>query len=271
MKKIKISKSIACYNSHKYNSWWKLKDFIDWEELIKLVKKVEKSIDSACVFVLWGDWTILKSIRQTYEKKIPILGINFWTKWFLLNSLEDINKCTNFEKVYYPLIECTISTKKEIISRIAFNEIDIRADTWKVLDLEIILKKKWEKNLNLSLKWDWFIYSTPAGTTGYNYSLGWPIIPHSLEAFVLTPKAPLFPRNFRSIVLEQDRVVIIKNINRLSDIKIICDWSDFYSTKDEEIIITLKKSEDNALFLFPENSKNTLKNKIFLEQWFEIK
>jgi len=270
MKKIKISNSIICYNSHKYNTWWKLRDFIDWKELVKLVEKVEKSIDSACVFVLWWDWTILKSIRQTYEKKIPVLGINFWTKGFLLTNLEDINKCTKFITVDYPLIECTISTKSESISRIAFNEIDIRADTWKVLDLDILLKKSWEKDLKLSLKWDWFIYSTPAWTTGYNYSLGWPIIPHSLDAFVLTPKAPLYPRNFRSIVLEQDREVIIKNINRLSDIKIICDWSDFFNTKDEEITITLKKSKKNVKFLFPEDSKNTLKDKIFLEQWFEI-
>jgi len=270
MNKIKISKSEIFYNSHKYNAWWKLRDYIDWKELEDLVKKVEKSINSACIFVLWWDWTILKTIRQVYDKNIPILGINFGTKWFLLNNLEDINKCTKFIKINYPLIKCTIKTKKEIISRIAFNEIDIRADTWKVLDLEIVLEKKWEKNLNLLLKWDWFIYSTPAWTTWYNYSLGWPIIPHSLGAFVLTPKAPLFPRNFRPIVLEQTRKLIIKNINRLSDIKIICDWSDFFNTKDEEIEIILEKSQKSIDFLFPEDSKNNLKNKIFIEQGFEI-
>lgn len=270
MQKIQISKSTVFYNSHKYKNPWKLKDFIDWDELEKIIKKVEKNINSACVFVLWGDGTILKTIRQVYEKDLPILWINFGTKGFLLNNLEDIIKCIKFIKIEYPLIECTISTDKEIISRIAFNEIDIRADTGKVLDLEIILKKDWEKNLNLSLKWDWFIYSTPAWTTGYNYSLWWPIIPHSLKSFVLTPKAPLSPRNFRSIVLEQDREVIIKNINRLSDIKIICDWSDFFDTKDEEITITLKKSEKTINFLFPEDSKNILKDKIFLEQGFTL-
>jgi len=267
---MKISQSIVCYNSHKYNIWWKLKDFIDSEELIKLVKKVELNVQSACIFVLWWDWTILKAIKQNYEKELPVLGINFGTKWFLLTNLEDINESTEFEIVKYPLIECTISIKSEIISRVAFNEVDIRADTGKVLDLNILLKKNWEKTLKVNLKWDWLIYSTPAGTTGYNYSLGWPIIPHWLNAFVLTPKAPLFPRNFRSIVLEQDREVIIKNINRLSDIKVICDWSEFFETKDEEIIITIKKSKKNIKFLFPKNSKNTLKNKIFLEQGFEI-
>jgi hypothetical protein len=53
--------------------------------------------------------------------------------------------------------------------------------------------------------------------------------------------------------------------------KVICDWSDFFKTKNEEITIILKKSEENVVFLFPENSKNTLKDKIFLEQGFEIK
>jgi len=270
MKKIKISKSFVFYNSHKYNSGGKLKDYIDSAELEKLVEKVEKSINSACFFVLWWDWTILKTIRQVYEKNLPILGINFWTKWFLLNSLDEINKNNNFLSVQYPLIKCTISTEKEIISRVAFNEIDIRADTWKVIDLEIILKKISGKNLKLSLKWDWFIYSTPAWTTGYNYSLGWPIIPHWLDVFVLTPKAALLPRNFRSIVLEQDREVVVKNVWRLSDIKIIWDWSDFFETKDEEITITLQKDGKYINFLFPQNSKNTLADKIFLEQWFKI-
>ena len=270
MKKIKISKSIVCYNSHKYNIWWELKEYIDSDKLKTLVEKVEKSINSACIFVLWGDWTILKSIRQTYEKNLPILGINFWTKGFLLNSIEDIDKNNSFLSVQYPLIECTIKTKKECFSRIAFNEIDIRADTWKVLDLDIFLEKENEKNLKVNLKWDGFIFSTPAGSTGYNYSLWWPIIPHWLETFVLTPKAPLSPRNFRSIVLEQDREVIVKNVWRLSDIKIICDWSEFFETNDEEIKIFLKKSKDYITFLFPENSKSILKDKIFLEQWFEF-
>ena len=270
MEKINISKSIVCYNSHKYNAWWKLKEYIDSWELEKLINKVELSVQTWCVFVLWGDWTILKSIKQNYEKSLPILGINFWTKWFLLNTLEEIDKSTKFIKINYPLIECTVKTNKDKFSRVAFNEIDIRADTWKVLDFEIILNKKWEKKLKLLLKWDWFIYSTPAWTTGYNYSLGWPIIPHSLESFVFTPKAPLYPRNFRSIVLEQDREVIIKNIWRLSDIKIICDWSDFFETKDEQIEISLIKSKEFITFLFPENSKSILKDKIFLEQWFEF-
>ena len=270
MKKIKISKSIVCYNSHKYNIWWELKKYIDSGKIEKLVEKVEKSIKSSCIFVLWWDWTILKSIRQTFERELPILGINFWIKGFLLNNLDDIDECTKFISVQYPLIECAINTKKECFSRIAFNEVDIRADTWKVLDLEVILNKIGEKNLKLSLKWDWLIYSTPAWTTGYNYSLGWPIIPHWLDSFVLTPKAPLFPRNFRSIVLEQDREVIVKNVWRLSDIKVICDGSDFFETKDEEITISFKKSEDYITFLFPENSKSILKDKIFLEQWFEF-
>jgi len=270
MEKITISKSKVFYNSVKYKLWWKLKDYVDSDKLEKLVNKVEKSIDSACFFVLWWDWTILKTIRKTYDKNIPIIGINFWTKWFLLNDLEDINTNNKFLNVQYPLIECIIKKENEEINRIAFNEVDIRADTWKVLDLDIILRKKWEKDFNLSLKWDWLIYSTPAWTTGYNYSLWWPIIPHLLDAFVLTPKAPLFPRNFRSIVLEQDRELIIKNINRLSDLKIICDWSNFFTTKDEQIIITLKKSKNYIQLLFPEESKNTLKDKIFLEQWFKI-
>ncbi|MDQ7009263.1 MAG: NAD(+)/NADH kinase [Candidatus Gracilibacteria bacterium] len=270
MKKIKISKSLVFYNSHKYNAGGKLKDFIDGTEIEKLIKKVEENIESEFILVLGGDGTILKTIRQAYEKQLPVLGINFGTKGFLLTKIEEIIECTNFETIKYPLIECTISTKKEIISRIAFNEVDIRADTGKVLDLDVFLEKKGENKLKVNLKGDGLIISTPAGTTGYNYSLGGPIIPHLLKSFVLTPKAALSPRNFRSIVLEEDREVIVRNVGRLSDLKVICDGSDFFFTKDEEIEISIKKSNFSIKLLFPENSKNTLKDKIFLEQGFDI-
>jgi hypothetical protein len=58
-----------------------------------------------------------------------------------LSDLDEINKSTNFISVEYPLIECTIKIKDKEIKRIAFNEVDIRADTGKVLNLDIFLKK----------------------------------------------------------------------------------------------------------------------------------
>lgn len=270
MKKIKISKSLVFYNSHKYNSWWKLKDFIDGKEIVDIIGNIEKKYKNWIIVVVWWDWTILKTINGFYKDEKPILGLNFWTKWFLLNKLEDIINCTEFVEVEYPLIKCTILNNWNKISRIAFNEVDIRADTWKVLNLNLFLQKSGEKDLKLNLKWDGFIFSTPAWTTGYNYSLWGPIIPHSLDAFVLTPKAPLFPRNFRSIVLEYDREIKVNNTWRLSDLKIICDWSDFFNTKDEEISVSLKKSKYSVKLFFPQKWNNSLKEKIFLEQWFKL-
>jgi len=265
MQKLEISKSIVYYNSHKFKAWGDLRKFINSWKLFALVIKIERATDAWNIIVLWWDWTLLKAIKDSYWENKPVLWVNFWTKWFLLHSLKDIDNNFEFEELEYPLLDCEVKVWEKVLHQIAFNEIDFRANTGKIIDLDISL----DNNLKTNLKWDGFVFSTPAWSTGYNFSLWWPILPHSVNSFVLTPKAPWLPRCFKSVMINDEKTVIIKNVWRLSDIKIVCDWTDFFETKDEEIIVTIKKAEKGITLLVPKDLKIPWEDKIFLEQGFE--
>ncbi len=264
-----ISLSTLYYNSAKYNTGWTLTDYINSWADEALVTKLESLIPEWCIIVLWWDGTLLKVIKEVHTQNRPILWVNFGTKWFLLHSIHAIDMSTDFHIQQYPLLECAVSYWDTHMKSIAFNEIDLRANTGKIIELDISISgKNNAQSLSTNLKWDGFVFSTPAGSTGYNFSLGWPIIPHELKTFVLTPKAPWLPRYFKSVLINDSKTVTIKNTWRLSDIKIICDGTDFVEVKDKEITVTIKKSALSADLLIPNNSAIAWEDTIFLEQNF---
>ena len=83
------------------------------------------------------------------------------------------------------------------------NEIDIRSGNGKMISLDVSLSHKHA----MSIEGDGIIISTPAGSTGYNSSLGGPIIPHTLNAFVITPKAPWKPRRQTPILINDAETI----------------------------------------------------------------
>lgn len=264
MKTITQNKSIICYNKSKYNDSEEIENYLNSEKFKNLREKVEQNYSDQIIFVLGWDWTMLKAIRENFKEKKIFLWINFWNKWFLLNKREEVEESKFFEEIIYPLIKCKVKCENEVFKTVAFNEVDFRADTWKIIDLDLEIDETYKTNL----KWDWFLYCTPFGSTWYNFSLNWPIIPHSLESFVLTPKAPWLPRCFKSVIINDKKTLKIKNTWRLSDIKIICDWTDFFEVKNKNIEVELKKSKNYVSFLIPKWSKQKWTDKILLEQGF---
>ncbi|MCD5380415.1 NAD(+)/NADH kinase [Candidatus Gracilibacteria bacterium] len=282
MEKLEISKSLVYYNSHKFNAGGELRQYINSGKLFALVVKIERAINSGSVIVLGGDGTMLKAIKDSASLELPFLGVNFGTKGFLLHALKEVENNFDFDIYDYPLLDCEVKVGDKIMNQIAFNEIDFRANTGKIIDLDIEITNvsplltspqgrgiAQQGGLKTNLKGDGFVFSTPAGSTGYNFSLGGPIIPHSQKSFVLTAKAPWLPRCFRPVIIDDKKTLTIKNIGRLSDIKIVCDGTDFFKTKDEEVIVTISKAETGIKLLVPEKTKIAWEDKIFLEQGFQ--
>ncbi len=264
-----ISKSTLYFNRRKYELWWELTNYIDTWNIDTLIQKLETQYSDWVVCVLWWDWTLLKVIQEVHSWSRPILWMNFGTKWFLLHAIDEIEDSETFILANYPLLESEVTIWAEKKQSFSFNEIDIRANTGKIIELDICISwsDNW-KSICTNLKWDGLVFSTPAWSTGYNFSLGGPIIPHELRTFVLTPKAPWLPRYFKSVLINNTKKVTIKNTWRLSDIKIVCDGSDFLEIKDEEITIEIKKSDSEIQLLIPEKQSIAWKDKIFLEQNF---
>lgn len=108
---------------------------------------------------------------------------------------------------------------------IAVNEIDIRSGNWKMISLDISLTKK----QSINIEWDWILISTPAWSTGVTIVLLVDsIIPHTLNAFVMTPKAPWKPKYKLQLLMRDDEIIEIKNVWRQNMAEIYFDSVEFF-------------------------------------------
>lgn len=250
------------YEEYKYNENKELRDFIKDEEIEKLIEIVWEKV----IFVLGWDGTMLSAISKNLDSGLPFLGINFWNKWFLLNDKKAVKKAKSFITREYPLLECNLEIAWENHSFYAFNEIDIRSANGRIITLEIVIG--WNKFIHIA--WDGVVISTPAWSTGYNSSLGWPIIPHQIDAFVITPKAPWKPKGQGPILIPQNELVQIKNIGRQNALEIYGDSNQILTSEEHTISLSVKKSEKKVAFLIAKNYIEAWDAKVMQEQGFNV-
>lgn len=258
MKQIEFNKSIICYDDYNIDKNQNLNDFLNSDLLKELINNFKEKI----IVVLGWDGTMLRAIKENFDKNMPFLWINFWHKWFLLNSKDSINPNTDFVERKYPLLEIELETNWITKKAIAVNEIDIRSGNWKMVSLDISLTKK----QSINIEWDGILISTPAWSTWYNSSLGWPIIPHTLNAFVITPKAPWKPKLQAPILMRDDEIIEIKNVWRQNMTEIYFDSVEFF--KSNEFNLKVQKYKENIRLLICENYLDTWDNKVLSEQGF---
>ena len=261
MKTIKLHNQTVCFDSYNFESKTELKSFLE----SKKIKTILENMKQEVIMVLGWDGTILRAIRKHYKQEKAFLPINFWTKWFLLNDKNYISKSSEFISREYPLINCKVKTKNKIFKNIAFNEVVIKETDCKMIDLDISVNEK----QFLNLQWDWLLISTPAGSTGYNSSLYWPILPHTSQSFILTPKAAWIPKRQSSVIFENKNNIKVSNQNRLNPIWIYADGQEIYKTNGEMINIEIKKSKYKIELLIAKNYEGIWDNKVLQEQWFD--
>ena len=245
------------YNKIKYEQNPKLRDFLDDDESESFFSKLDKDT----IVVLGWDWSMLEAVHSYNSEWKTFLWINFWNKWFLMNDKSILDKDTNFSKLTYPLLECEVWWTKELV----LNEIDISSCFWRMVDLNISLKD----NHSIDLMWDWLIISTPIWSSWYNLSLWWPITPHSLKSFILTPKAPWKPTKQSPIMLEDSEELYIKSNNNSSSIDIYIDWVLFKKIRNFEEEIKIKKSKKIVKMLFDYSKESFPYFKVLEEQGFK--
>lgn len=249
--------SFIYYEEFKYNTNFKLKEFIDKS----LYKEIIDNININLVLVLWWDWTMLWALKKLMFDWLPFLWINFWTKWFLLNDNIPKNNL-KYNILDYPIFELEVENNKFY----CFNEFDIRSSDWKILTLDISINNcTW-----ISISWDGIIVSTPLWSTGYNSSLWWPIIPHNLNAYVLTPKAAWKPKWQQPILLNDKEILTINNSWRINAFEIFSDGKTIFKS-DSKTSFTIKKSFKKINFIVFDEYLDTWDLKVFFEQWFQRK
>lgn len=158
-----------------------------------------------CVLVLGGDGTLLQAARDLVDRSIPLLGINMGTLGYLAeidrkNIFPALDKLIGGEYTVEHRMMLTgtaFHQSRRMLADIALNDIVIsRNGQLRVVDFNVYVDGAFLSSYTA----DGIIISTPTGSTGYNLSVGGPIVAPEASLILLTAIAP-HTLNSRPIVL----------------------------------------------------------------------
>lgn len=174
-----------------------------------------------------GDGTFLRTARWVGDKEIPILGINTGHLGYLADITVDemIGAVDDLKNGLYKietrsLIEVTSSRKEAIIDwNYALNEVAIlKQDTSSMIS---IATKVNDVDLATYLG-DGLIISTPTGSTGYNLSVGGPIVEPTAPNWIISPIAA-HSLTMRPLVVGDSHELTITTTSRATNYRVSLD------------------------------------------------
>jgi len=160
-----------------------------WEELLALGVKEDYENPDA-ILAPGGDGWILRTERDYYKSGIPIIGIGFGTRNFLLNrTLRDPKKLVDAlernEWVGFEMqgMQVYMETGGNTLEGIAFNDVYIKStDPTGVVYLQLDTVEYPNKKVD----GDGIIIATPQGSTAYNRTAGGTILPLGSKQWTVT-------------------------------------------------------------------------------------
>lgn len=170
---------------------------------------VEGPLSCDYLIVLGGDGTILASIHSLEEPETPVLAISYGRGGYLSDATPDeANRAVrslllgNYSLERFMRLD--ISVDGEPISD-AVNEAYVsNSSPGKVVEFDLEVERLRLQNVVA----DGMVFSTPVGSTGYNTSLGGPLVDEELELIIATPVAPI--TNIRPMVFSAHRMIFMR-------------------------------------------------------------
>lgn len=217
-------------------------------------------LNSDILVVLGGDGTILRAIRMSMPRKVPILGIHMGYLGFLTEVTEDevIKALEDMKTGRYVLDERTMLDVRllrgdtVVASQHVLNDMVINKGALaRIIDMEV-----WTNDVFITSYWaDGLIISTPTGSTAYNLAAGGPIVHPHVSAVVLNPICPHVLSN-RSIVLpdSQEVTIVVKSGKASDNIYLTLDGQKGYPLLAEDRIRVRRGSLKAVMVRFPERN-----------------
>jgi NAD+ kinase len=174
-----------------------------------------------------GDGTFLRTTEWVEDKQIPILGINTGHLGYLSAATADdpqsivedlINN--NYEIQDRSLIAVTVNGGEAPGWAYALNEVTItKQDTSSMITVDALINGR---PLG-SYPADGLIISTPTGSTGYNLSVGGPILQPTAPVWTISPIAA-HSLTMRPLVINDDAVIeVVPHTNRADNFRLSLD------------------------------------------------
>jgi len=247
------------------NNIEQIQEFLDSDTVWLL----QRSIGERAYIVLGWDGLFVHIAKVAHRNNVPILGINFGTKGFLLHDRDVFTQDSLlFESREYPILHTDIHVDGEHIHGYAFNEVYItRAGDASSVNLSFA---QWSKSID-SYRGDGLMISTPAGSTGWSRSYGGTILPHNANLNVLTPVGKIAPRDFCSTVLpDKGRIRIKNDTTREAPIDILVDNRRILLMESRWFELTIERSTSGVKLLIEKSYRERWDTKIYEEQGMGI-
>jgi len=202
----------------------------DFAEMTKTGQEVEVYSDQPIelALVLGGDGTILRAAESLRGHKVPILGLNLGHVGFMAEGeIEDMPEIiTRIAAGKYSTssrmaLEVEVYKNKELVfSSWALNDVALEKSSRERM-LEVAIEV--DSRPISSFGCDGVVFSTPTGSTAYNFSAGGPIVWPDVEALLVVPLSAhaLFSR---PLVVDRNSRLAVEVLGRNSGHGVIfCD------------------------------------------------
>jgi NAD+ kinase len=142
------------------------------------------------VVSLGGDGTMLRAFRLTFERRVPVLGVNLGRLGFLAEvDIPDLAEALSAIDDHRYTVESRSALCASIdgIDAIAFNDIALVRVPGHGMT-EVLLHVEGHPFVEYAA--DAVVVATPTGSTAYSFAAGGPIVSPRAEGLVVTPAAP---------------------------------------------------------------------------------
>lgn len=166
----------------------------DFSEMTKTGSEVEVYTDQEIelALVLGGDGTILRAAESLRGHKVPILGLNLGHVGFMAEGeIEDMTEIISriASKDYLTSSRMALEVevwqgKEKVFSSWALNDVALEKSARERM-LEVAIEV--DGRPISSFGCDGVVFSTPTGSTAYNFSAGGPIVWPDVEAILVVP------------------------------------------------------------------------------------
>jgi NAD+ kinase len=195
------------------------------------INNVERaSADTDLIISLGGDGTLLQAAKWAPTATTPLLGVNtghlgFLTAYTLGESHLVVPDILNDNLLIEPRMTLNIEGDgfPDDVHPYALNEIALlKADTSSMINIHTSVNDLFLTDYLA----DGLIISTPTGSTGYNLSVGGPIVQPTLRCMILNPVAP-HTLTMRPLVVEAGATLTLHTTSRAHSYRVSIDGRSF--------------------------------------------
>ena len=249
-----LSKAGAADRIESLRPWFKQR--ADVTAVLPANEPVPAGVGAADLCIVFGgDGTLLAAARALAGTDIPLLGVNMGKLGFLAEfNVEHMQR--HFDDIlagkvpptHRMMLDVSISQcSRHTFCSPAANEVAISAGRpFRMIDLHVVRSgEQIAQYLG-----DGVVVATPTGSTGYNMSVGGPIIEPTLNAMVISPIAP-HTLSIRPILVQADQPIRITAASVNEGTTVIVDGQVSSGLCDGDVVEVRRAATDARIIPHP--------------------